>query len=113
MLVDVHGDEELPYVFIAGAEGIPNWTDRLQNLQADFASAFRRASPDFQTKFGYEVDAPGQADMRICSNQVGSCHLDSSRQALAGTHTRRSKHHLCLSIVCARNGYCLALSACA
>ncbi|KAF8071360.1 hypothetical protein HT031_001444 [Scenedesmus sp. PABB004] len=70
MLVDVHGDEEIPACFIAGAEGIPGWTGRLAGLQAKFSAAFSRASPDFQTKLGYEVDAPGQADMRICSNQA-------------------------------------------
>lgn len=33
LLVDVHGDEELPYCFIAGSEGIPGWSDRLARLQ--------------------------------------------------------------------------------
>ncbi|WIA12468.1 hypothetical protein OEZ85_012503 [Tetradesmus obliquus] len=70
MLVDVHGDEELPYCFIAGSEGIPGWSDRLKGLQDGFCAAYKRASPDFQTKFGYGVDAPGEANMTICSNQV-------------------------------------------
>lgn len=33
MLVDVHGDEELPYCFIAGSEGIPGWNDRMKMMQ--------------------------------------------------------------------------------
>lgn len=33
MLVDVHGDEELPYCFIAGSEGIPGWSERMQLMQ--------------------------------------------------------------------------------
>ncbi|KAF6262183.1 peptidase M14, carboxypeptidase A [Scenedesmus sp. NREL 46B-D3] len=70
MLVDVHGDEELPYCFIAGSEGIPGWSDRLKGLQDAFCTAYQRSSPDFQTKFGYGVDAPGEANMTICSNQV-------------------------------------------
>jgi murein tripeptide amidase MpaA len=70
MLVDVHGDEELPYCFIAGSEGIPGWNDRLKGLQDAFCAAYKRASPDFQTKFGYEVEAPGKANMTVCSNQV-------------------------------------------
>jgi murein tripeptide amidase MpaA len=70
MLVDVHGDEELPYCFIAGSEGIPGWTDRMKGLQDAFCAAYKRSSPDFQTKFGYGVDAPGEANMTICSNQV-------------------------------------------
>lgn len=33
MLVDVHGDEELPYCFIAGSEGIPGWNERMKLMQ--------------------------------------------------------------------------------
>lgn len=33
MLVDVHGDEELPYCFIAGSEGVPAWGERMQMMQ--------------------------------------------------------------------------------
>ena len=27
---DIHGDEELPYNFISGSEGIPKWSPRLE-----------------------------------------------------------------------------------
>lgn len=33
MMVDVHGDEELPYVFIAGNAGIPEWSSVQNDLQ--------------------------------------------------------------------------------
>ena len=33
LFIDVHGDEELTYNFIAGNEGIPSWDDRLHSLQ--------------------------------------------------------------------------------
>lgn len=33
MMVDVHGDEELPYVFVAGNAGIPQWTNAQNDLQ--------------------------------------------------------------------------------
>lgn len=33
LMLDVHGDEELPYNFISGNEGIPSWTQRLASLQ--------------------------------------------------------------------------------
>lgn len=45
-------------------------------LQDAFCSAFRRSSPDFQTRYGYEVDAPNKANMKICSNQVRQACLD-------------------------------------
>lgn len=30
-----------------------------------------QASPDFQTQYGYEVDAPNDANMSMASNQIG------------------------------------------
>ena len=62
--LDVHGDEALPHNFIAGAEGIGNWSDRLQNLQDHFKSALKAASPDFQTRFGYDIDDPDSSDLK-------------------------------------------------
>jgi murein tripeptide amidase MpaA len=29
-LLDVHGDESLPYCFIAGTEGLPEWNEKKQ-----------------------------------------------------------------------------------
>lgn len=68
--LDVHGDEALPYNFIAGAEGIPSWTTRLASLQKEFCIAYERANPDFQLVEGYDVDAPGEANMLVCSNAL-------------------------------------------
>jgi len=70
LCLDVHGDEELPYNFISGAEGIPSWSERLAGLQERFLSAYETASPDFQTAHGYGVSAPGEANMTMCTNQV-------------------------------------------
>ncbi|RFF31179.1 M14 family metallopeptidase [Wenzhouxiangella sediminis] len=61
MCFDVHGDEALPYNFIAGAEGTPSWNDRKQHQLDTFKNLLAGISPDFQTKIGYEVDAPGSA----------------------------------------------------
>jgi murein tripeptide amidase MpaA len=70
LFLDIHGDEEIPFNFLAGSEGIPSFGDRLRELQDAFCSAFVRASPDFQPKPGYEVDKPGQANLAIASNAV-------------------------------------------
>ena len=51
--------------------GIPSWDTRLKGLQADFSAAFLAASPDFQTKYGYGVSRPGNANLTLCSKQVG------------------------------------------
>ncbi|MBM7074029.1 hypothetical protein JQC92_18655 [Shewanella sp. 202IG2-18] len=72
LFYDVHGDEGLPYVFVAGAEGIPNYSERLAELQKDFVSALLMASPDFQTEFGYDNDEPGKANLTVASNWVAN-----------------------------------------
>lgn len=71
LYLDIHGDESIPYVFLAGNEGIPSFNSHLQQLQQQFVQAFLAASPDFQDRYGYEKDAPGQADLSIASSYVG------------------------------------------
>ncbi|MBY5992895.1 M14-type cytosolic carboxypeptidase [Ferrimonas balearica] len=73
--LDVHGDEGLPYNFIAGAEGIPSWTPQKQAQLDGFKQALMAASPEFQTEHGYEVDKPGQANLDIGSNFIAQ-HFD-------------------------------------
>ncbi len=68
--LDVHGDEVLPYNFIAGAEGIPSWSDKRQAELDDYKQALQQVSPDFQTEYGYAASAPGQANMTICTNFI-------------------------------------------
>lgn len=69
--LDVHGDEALPYNFIAGTEGIPSWSKRCEELQQTFKAAYVTASNgQFQTAHGYPVNAPGKANMTICSNAL-------------------------------------------
>ena len=70
LFYDVHGDEALPYVFLAGSQGTPSYSDRLANLREKFSDALLLASADFQTEFGYEIDAPGQANMTVATNAV-------------------------------------------
>ncbi|PNH05606.1 hypothetical protein TSOC_008101 [Tetrabaena socialis] len=71
MFVDVHGDEDLPHVFIAGLEGIPRWDSRLAGLQAAFCDAFGRHAPEFQATRGYGADKPGSANLTVASKQIG------------------------------------------
>lgn len=68
---DIHGDEALPFNFLAGGEGTPNWGPRLQGLHGAFLAAYERANSDIQKKYGYEPEPPKQGRMNICSNQVG------------------------------------------
>jgi len=68
--LDVHGDEALPYNFIAGAEGVPRWNTAMARQLEDFRHLLARITPEFQTRFGYEKDAPGSADLRKCTDYV-------------------------------------------
>ena len=68
--IDVHGDEALPYNFISGMEGCPCWNEHFEKLQAHFLQSYCAASPDFQTKFGYDIDKPGEANLNVGSNGV-------------------------------------------
>ena len=72
IFLDIHGDEAIPYNFLAGAEGVPNFEERILKQQDDFKSAFLEISPDFQIEYGYPVDEPGKADMRLATNWIGN-----------------------------------------
>lgn len=80
--LDVHGDEALPYNFIAGTEGIPDWSNRLADLQQSFKQTYVESSNgEFQTKYGYPVNAPGKANLTICSNALAQ-HFDALAMTL-------------------------------
>mmetsp|Transcript_33561 Transcript_33561/g.77407 ORF Transcript_33561/g.77407 Transcript_33561/m.77407 type:complete len:461 (-) Transcript_33561:487-1869(-) len=69
--VDVHGDEELPFVFLAGSEGCPNWSERLKGLHGAFLGRYCTSSGgDIQKEVSYEPDSPGEGKTCICSNQI-------------------------------------------
>jgi len=65
--LDVHGDEALPYNFIAGPDGVPSVTPRVHALQDAYEQALVRASPDFQMTHGYDPVPPGEANMTMCT----------------------------------------------
>lgn len=71
LFLDIHGDEELPYIFTAGCEGNPGYTQRLAGLEQKFRQRYQEINSDFQSVYGYSKDAPGAADLRIACNQVG------------------------------------------
>jgi murein tripeptide amidase MpaA len=71
---DVHGDEKIPYLFMAGCEGNPSWTKRIGAEERRFAKALKAIHPWFQTKHGYPKDAPGKGDLRCATNWVGEEH---------------------------------------
>ena len=70
LFYDVHGDEEIPFVFLAGSQGTPSYNDRLARLRDRFAEVLKLASADFQTEEGYAVDTPGTANMGLATHWV-------------------------------------------
>ncbi|WP_120077215.1 M14 family metallopeptidase [Aurantiacibacter odishensis] len=77
--MDVHGDEAIAAVFLAGFEGIPSWTDDHGERMYRYQRILDRRTPDFQTKKGYPKSAPGKANLTISTNQVaeryGACAM--------------------------------------
>lgn len=76
--LDVHGDEELPYVFFSGAEKTPVWGDRIRHLHGFFVSSYQRANSDVQKEIGYPPPDSEEAAlkyMNVATNQI-SCRFN-------------------------------------
>lgn len=71
MHLDIHGDEALPFNFVAGCEGIPSYDERHKGLEEKFKNILLAITPEFQDDKGYDKDEPGQANLTVCSNWVG------------------------------------------
>ncbi len=68
--MDVHGDEAIAAVFLAGFEGIPSWSEELQGGFDRYKTILARRTPDFQTRLGYPVAAKGRANLAMSTNQL-------------------------------------------
>jgi len=68
--MDVHGDEAIPAVFIAGFDGIPSITERQSQLYHRYRDTLAARTPDFQTRLGYPVAAAGRANLSMSTNQL-------------------------------------------
>ena len=68
--IDVHADEAIPAVFIAGFDGIPSWTQAQGDDYVRYQRILDRRTPDFQTKLGYPKARPGTANLSMSTNQL-------------------------------------------
>ncbi len=68
--MDVHGDEAIAAVFLAGFEGIPSLKDRQLAGYHRYREILTRRTPDFQMKRGYPVSAPGKANLSMSTAQL-------------------------------------------
>ncbi len=102
--IDVHGDEEIPHVFVAACEGNPGYTPRIAELETRFRETLCAVTQDFQTTHGYLRDQPGHANLALACNAVGQAYdclaltlempfkdHDDAPNALTGWSGERSK----------------------
>lgn len=73
-LLDVHGDESLPYCFIAGTEGLTDWNSGKQAQLDFYKNKLVSLNPDFQTEEGYPAKAPGTANLSMSTAQTAENH---------------------------------------
>ena len=71
LFLDIHGDEALPYNFVAGCEGNPSYNHRNKALEDQFKNFLTAITPEFQDEKGYDKDEPGQANLTVATNWVG------------------------------------------
>lgn len=69
--LDVHGDEVLPYVFVAGCEMLDGFSEQQEVEQQAFIDDFLRASPDFQSEVGYEPTKYREEMLQLASKYIG------------------------------------------
>jgi len=68
--IDVHGDEAIAAVFLAGFEGIPSWREAQGEGYRRYRAILERRTPDFQTRLGYPAARPGKANLAMSTNQL-------------------------------------------
>jgi len=70
LFLDIHGDEAIPYNFVAGSEGTPSYNKQLADLEIQFKQALLTITPEFQDEHGYPKDEPNCANLTVGSNWV-------------------------------------------
>ncbi|MFM9434779.1 murein tripeptide amidase MpaA [Janthinobacterium sp. CG_23.3] len=71
MFFDIHGDEALPYNFVAGNEMLSNFTPEQAAFQKAFIERYKQASPDFQDKYGYAASKYKEDMLTLASKYIG------------------------------------------
>nr|WP_216821255.1 M14-type cytosolic carboxypeptidase [Marinobacterium profundum] len=71
LFLDIHGDEVLPYNFLAGCGGNPSFSEKQRQLESQFRQDLLAASDEFQLEYGYADDQFGQEALTLAANQVG------------------------------------------
>ncbi len=70
MFLDIHGDEAIPYNFVAGSEGVPSYDEKMAAQENHFKQALLTITPEFQDEHGYPKSEPGKANLTVGSKWV-------------------------------------------
>lgn len=70
LFLDIHGDEGLPFVFVAGSEMLDGFSVEQAQQQQAFIDCLQAASPDFQTAIGYPSSKYREEVLRLASKYV-------------------------------------------
>jgi murein tripeptide amidase MpaA len=70
--IDVHGDEAIAAVFLAGFEGVANLRPGQMDNYVAYRARLAQRTPDFQTRRGYPESAPGTANLSMSTNQLAA-----------------------------------------
>ncbi len=77
--IDVHGDEAIAAVFLAGFEGIPSWTDELGAAYERYRRILARPHARFPDRQGLSGGARRAGNMTMSTNQLaqrfGACAM--------------------------------------
>ncbi len=68
--MDIHGDEAISAVFLAGFEGIPSLQPEQLAGYRRYRAILDRRTPDFQTRRGYPVASPGKGNLAMATSQL-------------------------------------------
>jgi murein tripeptide amidase MpaA len=71
LALDIHGDEDLPYNFVATCEGNPSYNEKLKNLEDTFIDHLMSVNPDFQNEFHYEKGKFHEEQLKLATNYLG------------------------------------------
>lgn len=71
LFFDVHGNEALLYVFIAGSKILPGFTDAQHVDQDRFVAALLYASPDLRTRYDYGASKYNEDTLELASKYIG------------------------------------------
>ena len=71
MFFDIHGDEDIPYVFTAGCEENLSYSKKQAQLGKKFTHYFELINPDYQTVAGYEIGHFSDETMTLATNWIG------------------------------------------